>query len=220
MSEVSEPIVGKPSPKQQRFIEEYMIDLNGTQAAIRAGYSLRSAQQIASEHLSKPVIMMSIATLKRERAQRLQVEGDEVLQNWVLMNRGNVADYLPDGHPLKCMTRDQLYAITECTTTFESSEQGVGTTTVKIKLDDRLRSSDYIARHIGLFEADNRQKKAEVLTEEERDTRILAALRKLKRLTPDQQLLLDGMEQEAAAKAGTLIEGDVDDGEFVEIPQS
>lgn len=42
--------------KQNRFVEEYLIDLNATQAAIRAGYSVNTAQQMGSENLSKPVI--------------------------------------------------------------------------------------------------------------------------------------------------------------------
>ena len=47
--------------KQQRFVEEYLIDLNATQAAVRAGYSRSSARQIGPENLSKPVIAAAIA---------------------------------------------------------------------------------------------------------------------------------------------------------------
>ena len=51
----------KLTPKQQRFIDEYLIDLNATQAAIRAGYSPRTARQIGQENLSKPVIAAAVA---------------------------------------------------------------------------------------------------------------------------------------------------------------
>ena len=44
------------TPKEQRFVEEYAIDLNGTQAAIRAGYSLKTARSIASEALQRPAV--------------------------------------------------------------------------------------------------------------------------------------------------------------------
>ena len=44
------------TPKEIKFCQEYLIDLNGTQAAIRAGYSKRSAKEIASENLTKPII--------------------------------------------------------------------------------------------------------------------------------------------------------------------
>ena len=46
--------------KQQRFVEEYLIDLNATQAAIRAGYSEKTAQEIGSENLSKPMVVKAI----------------------------------------------------------------------------------------------------------------------------------------------------------------
>ncbi len=49
------------TPKQLRFIDEYLIDLNATQAAIRAGYSPRTARQIGDENLSKPVIAAAVA---------------------------------------------------------------------------------------------------------------------------------------------------------------
>ena len=67
------------TPKQRRFAEEYQIDLNGTQAAIRAGYSARTANRIASENLTKPDIAAEIARLQRERAERLELTADWVL---------------------------------------------------------------------------------------------------------------------------------------------
>lgn len=51
----------KLTPKQQRFVDEYLLDLNATQAAIRAGYSRRSARQIGAENMSKPAISGAIA---------------------------------------------------------------------------------------------------------------------------------------------------------------
>jgi hypothetical protein len=56
--------------KQTRFVEEYLVDLNATQAAIRAGYSERTARQIASENLSKPDIQQAIAARQQELAER------------------------------------------------------------------------------------------------------------------------------------------------------
>ena len=49
------------TPKQQRFVEEYLIDLNATQAAIRAGYSKHTAHSIGHENLSKPEIVAALA---------------------------------------------------------------------------------------------------------------------------------------------------------------
>lgn len=69
----------KLTPKQQRFVEEYLIDLNATQAAIRAGYSENSAQQMGYENLSKPFIADYVAVAMRERQERTQVTSDMVV---------------------------------------------------------------------------------------------------------------------------------------------
>lgn len=68
------------TPKEQRFIDEYLIDLNGTQAAVRSGYSASSARQIASENLSKPYIQHAIAEARRAQQQRTQITADRVVQ--------------------------------------------------------------------------------------------------------------------------------------------
>jgi len=73
------------TPKQEAFCNEYMIDLNATQAAIRAGYSEDSAKQIASENLSKPYLTDRIAELKEERASRTEITADYVISNLKLV---------------------------------------------------------------------------------------------------------------------------------------
>jgi phage terminase small subunit len=66
--------------KQRRFCEEYIIDLNATKAAIRAGYSQNTARQISSENLSKPDIQEYLTQLQRERSQRVALDADWVLR--------------------------------------------------------------------------------------------------------------------------------------------
>lgn len=68
--------------KQQRFVEEYMVDLNATQAAIRAGYSVETAGAIGHEHLKKPNIAAAIEVEMKKRSERLQITQDMVLQQW------------------------------------------------------------------------------------------------------------------------------------------
>lgn len=67
------------TPKQQRFVDEYLVDLNATQAAIRAGYSEKTASVIAAENLSKPNIAQSIQEAMKKRGQRTGVTADRVL---------------------------------------------------------------------------------------------------------------------------------------------
>lgn len=72
----------KLTAKQKRFVEEYLIDLNATQAAIRAGYSERTAHSIGHELLRKPEIQAAIAEKMAERSKRVEVTADRVLEEW------------------------------------------------------------------------------------------------------------------------------------------
>jgi hypothetical protein len=67
--------------KQQCFVSEYLIDLNGTQAAIRAGYSVKTANEIAAENLSKPSIKAAIGTALAERAAKSKRKALDVLRD-------------------------------------------------------------------------------------------------------------------------------------------
>lgn len=98
------------TPKQRRFVEEYLIDLNATQAAIRAGYSARTARQIGEENLSKPDIASAIQTSMHERAKRTKVTADRVVEElWAIatadpnelvqFRRGSCSDCWGAGEP-------------------------------------------------------------------------------------------------------------------------
>ena len=73
----------KLTAKQQRFVEEYLVDLNAKQAAIRSGYSARNADKIASQLLGKSRVAAAIAAAKAERSARVAVSADYVLNNLV-----------------------------------------------------------------------------------------------------------------------------------------
>lgn len=65
--------------KQERFVAEYLIDLNATQAAIRAGYSKKTAKQVGSENLTKPDIQAAVSDAQAKRSKRTEVTQDRVL---------------------------------------------------------------------------------------------------------------------------------------------
>lgn len=77
----------KLTDKQRRFVEEYLIDLNATQAAIRAGYSEKTARQAGSENLSKPDIQYAIQKEMASRSERTKIDADFVLTEAVEMYR-------------------------------------------------------------------------------------------------------------------------------------
>lgn len=68
------------TPKQQRFVEEYLIDLNATQAAKRSGYSKRTAEKIGWENLQKPEIAEAIAEAVQKRSEKLEIDAEWVLR--------------------------------------------------------------------------------------------------------------------------------------------
>lgn len=70
----------KLTAKQQRFIEEYLVDCNATQAAIRAGYSKKTAKVIGAENLTKPDIATAVADALEEQAKRTRITADDVLR--------------------------------------------------------------------------------------------------------------------------------------------
>ena len=69
----------KLTEKQQRFVDEYLIDLNATQAAIRAGYSVKTANEQGSQNLAKLSIQQAIAKQMAERSKRTGINQDRVV---------------------------------------------------------------------------------------------------------------------------------------------
>lgn len=71
------------TPKQERFVEEYLVDLNATQAATRAGYSARNADKIGSQLLGKTRVAAAIEAAKAQLSKRVEVTLDYVVGNLV-----------------------------------------------------------------------------------------------------------------------------------------
>lgn len=146
--------------KQRAFVQEYLVDLNATQAAIRAGYSEKTAQQIGAENLSKPVIAEAIAAAQKERAERTQITADRVLTELGKIGFANMEDYIQttfegDAYvDLSQMTRDQAAAVSEITV--EDYKDGRGEDArdvrkVRLKLSDKRAALVDIGKHLGMF---------------------------------------------------------------------
>lgn len=80
--------MARMTAKQQRFCDEYLIDLNATQAAIRAGYSRKTARQAGAENMTKPVIKEYIKARMDEKESELIADQDEVLKYLTSVMRG------------------------------------------------------------------------------------------------------------------------------------
>jgi phage terminase small subunit len=148
------------SPRQARFIEEYLVDLNATQAAIRAGYSARTARSIGQENLTKPDIAAAIEAAQRSRSARTGITTDMVIAELAKIGFANMADYMkptPGGDPyldFAALTRDQAAALQEVTV--EDYIDGRGDNArdvrrVKFRLADKRAALVDLGRHLGMF---------------------------------------------------------------------
>lgn len=101
------------TPKQQRFVEEYLIDLNATQAAIRAGYSADTARSIGSENLSKPDIADAIAEGAAKRSEQAGIDAAYVLRQAVKLHERCMQEVSPitdrKGDPVRDEAGNPLY---------------------------------------------------------------------------------------------------------------
>ncbi|WP_223716539.1 terminase small subunit, partial [Pseudomonas aeruginosa] len=82
--------------KQRLFVDEYLIDLNATQAAIRAGYSTRRATEIGYQLLQRPEVAQAIQAAMAERSKRTEVEADYVIRRLREIDEMDVLDILED----------------------------------------------------------------------------------------------------------------------------
>ena len=134
--------------KQQRFVEEYLIDLNATQAAIRAGYKPDNAQQMGSENLSKPVISAAIAKAMAERSKRTGINQDRVLHELARIGFAKITDIIdPDtAKILPDASEDDLACIQSIK--IKTGEFG---TEREVKLYDKKAALIELGKHLGLF---------------------------------------------------------------------
>lgn len=136
------------TPKQQRFVEEYLIDLNATQAAIRAGYSEKSAQEIGAENLSKPMVAKAIQEALQERSERVQIDADYVLKRLVEIDQMDVLDIMDDDGNIKPL-RDWPKIWRQYISNIEtiSMDDGEGWLK-KIKWPDKVKNLELLGKHI------------------------------------------------------------------------
>jgi phage terminase small subunit len=143
--------------KEDRFVEEYLLDLNATQAAVRAGYSAKSARSIGSELLTKPHVTDAIAEAKRVRSERTRVDADKVLLEYAKVAFADMrqfARWTEDDVrfvPSEELDPNDSAAVAEVSVT-EKEFKGVVTKTRKMKLHDKKGALDSVARHLGMFE--------------------------------------------------------------------
>jgi phage terminase small subunit len=146
---------GDLTPKERRFVEEYLVDLNATQAAIRAGYSEKTAAAIGYENLRKPHIVDAIAKAMAERSERTRVTADRVITGIAELAFYDIADLFDEKggmrsiHDLSPMLRRAVAGV-EVRELYTDEGKNIGRLS-KVKLADRKGNLELLGRHLALF---------------------------------------------------------------------
>lgn len=150
---------GRPlNQRRLLFVKEYLVDLNGTQAALRAGYAPSRAEHTAWELMKLPEVQAAIAEGMRERNARVQITQDRVLQEVARLAFLDIRKALHEDGSLKPITElddDTAAAIAGLDLLEEFAGHGeervqIGWTK-KIKLADKARALELLMRHMGML---------------------------------------------------------------------
>ena len=139
--------------KQRKFVSEYLVDLNATQAAIRAGYSQKTADRIGPELLGKTWVREAIEAAQKRREKRTEITQDRVVQELARIAFGNsrsVMSWTESGMRLRNsddLTEDEAAIVSEVreTTTKDGGSMA-------LKTHDKLKALELLGKHLGMFE--------------------------------------------------------------------
>lgn len=147
--------------KQQRFVEEYLVDLNATQAAIRAGYSKATASQGAAQLLSNIKVQSAVAEAQKERSKRTQVTSDMVVRELARIGFSDLRNVFGDSGSLLNPdewddgTAAAISSIEVVTNTGDRSKSEEGRKMVehihKIKVWDKNSALEKLGKHLGMY---------------------------------------------------------------------
>ncbi|MDT0646321.1 terminase small subunit [Zunongwangia sp. F260] len=148
--------------KQIRFCEEYVLDLNATQACIRAGYSEKTANRIGSENLSKLDIQYYISELKEQISKKAEITHQETLERlktWFESDITVLIGLSPEEvKALPLEVRQLIASYKHVSKTYSEEGRPVTEETIDVKFVSKERAADLISKHIGFYEKNNQQK--------------------------------------------------------------
>lgn len=146
----------KLTDKQRLFCAEYIVDLNATQAALRAGYCAKTVNKSGPANLVKIGIQAEITRLRANRSELTQVKANDVVLELAKIGFSNIETFakIEDGTvkvtEFKELVRDELAAV-----------ESIGTTKggkITIKLHSKLHALEQLGKHLGIYQKDNEQK--------------------------------------------------------------
>lgn len=155
--------------KQKRFVEEYLVDLNATQAAVRAGYSEKTAGQIGEQNLKKLEIQDALAKAMAARSERTEITQDMVLRELARVAFANGTDFArivstpvpttvvdEEGNLQQVIRRTQRVELVDTDRVTPEKRAAIagikeGKHGIEVKSYDKVRALELLGRHLGLF---------------------------------------------------------------------
>lgn len=151
----------KLTAKQIRFVDEYMVDFNATQAAIRAGYKAKTAHVIGAENLRKPKIAEEIARRQKDLQRRTEVTQDRVVKELARVAFADATDYacvetLTYENEDGTVSPVQIVSPKDTDTLSDDQRAAIagikhGANGIEVKLHDKIKALELLGRHIGMF---------------------------------------------------------------------
>lgn len=142
----------KLTEKQRCFVDEYLIDLNATQAAIRAGYSVKTANEQGSQLLAKLSIQQAVAEKMAERSKRTGINQDRVvleLAKIALVKMTDIVD--SEGRIKSDASSDDLACIESVK--YKESESDTGSSVEReVKIASKLKALELLGKHLGMWD--------------------------------------------------------------------
>lgn len=135
--------------KQRIFCQEYIVDLNATQAAIRAGYSESSAGSIGQENLTKPAIQAAIQRAMDERQSRTEITQDRVINELARIAFSDLCDFVEfDKNGVSVRDSQEVDGRVVAEISERATRYGRNK---RIKLHDKIKALEMLGKHLGLF---------------------------------------------------------------------
>lgn len=166
---------------QLAFVREYLIDLNATAAAKRAGYSEDSARSIGSENLTKPDIQDAIAAAMSERAKRTEITADKVIKELAAIgfsNARSVVKWGPGG--VEPIESENLSDIDSACVSEVSETRTKEGGSIKVKLYDKVAALEKLGRHLGLWDKEQKAPETHLHFGEVLDAELRAKIEQIK----------------------------------------
>jgi phage terminase small subunit len=172
----------KINPKQERFVQEYLIDGNATQAAIRAGYSKKTAKNMGHKLVNKKLLSKAILEAQQKRGLKTNITQERVLFELAIIAFSNMPDYLSvdeDTGAVRCkgfnsMPKDASRAIESVKENRSVSEDSKGDRSVifekfEFKLHSKIKALELLMQHLGMLGKPGNDKEAD-------NEKVIAAL--------------------------------------------